>query len=109
MLVGSPSGAGVAFGKRLGPAALLAADDVDRPAVHQRQQPRGGGSSRRIEARGRSPGGQEGILDGVLCQLCVANDPQRDGVRDPAEAVVQRGEGVVVAARDEREQRLVRS
>ena len=53
------------------------------------------------------PDAEERLLDRILGQRLVPEDPQREAERDPAEAVVELGERVVVGGGDEREQRLV--
>ncbi len=92
----------------VGPAPLLTADEIDSTPVDQRQQPRRGLAAGGVERDGRAPGGEERLLDGVLGQHLVAQDPEGEAIGDSAEAVVQRGQGLVVGPRDERQQRLVR-
>ena len=56
---------------------------------------------------GRAPDGEEGFLDGVLGEGAVAEDPEGEAEGEPAEAVVQHAERVVVAAADGLEHLLV--
>ena len=50
------------------------------------------------EAVGVPPDAEERLLDGVLGERLVAQDPQREAVGDPAEAVVELGQRVLVGA-----------
>ena len=92
----------------LGAPALLAADEIDRAAVDERQQPRARLRPLRGEPAGGSPDAEEGVLHCVLRQGVVAEDPERKAVGQPAEAAVELGKRLVVCARDQRQHRLVR-
>ncbi len=76
-------------------------------AVDERQDPRARLRALGQEAVGVAPDAEEGFLHGVLGQRLVAQDPQGEPVGDAAEAVVERGQRVVVGVRDEGEQCLV--
>jgi hypothetical protein len=93
--------------ERLGAAAFLASDDVDRSPVDEGHDPRARLGPLRAERRRRAPHREEALLHRVLRQPLVAEDAQRDPVRDAPDTVVQLGERGVVAARHERDQRLV--
>src|ERR1051325_3973586 len=93
--------------ERLAAADVLAADEVDGAAMDERQDPRPGGGALREEAVGGAPDREKGLLDGVLREGLVAEDPQGEAVRDAAEAVVELGQGFLVGARDERKECLV--
>jgi hypothetical protein len=51
---------------------------------------------------------EERLLHRVLCVTLVAQDAQREAVRDTGHPVVELGEGVLVSSRDERYERFVR-
>ena len=94
--------------ERLGPARLLAADEVDRAPVDQREDPGAGLRALGDEARRRAPDGDEALLHGVLGERGIAHDPEGEPVGDPAETVVQLRQRVFVGAGDEGDERLVR-
>src|SRR5262249_40979825 len=77
--------------QRLRAAALLAAHEVDRAPVDERQDPGARAGALREEPGRRAPDGQEGVLDGVLGERVVAEDAQREPVGDAAETVVELG------------------
>ena len=56
----------------------------------------------------RAPDGEERLLHRVLGERAVAQDPQREPVRDAPEAVVELGESRLVRASRERDDGLVR-
>ena len=56
----------------------------------------------------RPPDAEERLLDGVLGEPVVAEDPEGEAVGDPADAVVQLGQRALVAAGDECDESLVR-
>jgi hypothetical protein len=60
-----------------------------------------------LEALGRAPDVEEGILNRVFGQGRVSEHPERQAVRHAAEPVVELGERRLVGARDGAEQRLV--
>ena len=68
--------------QRLRPARLLAADEIDGAAVHQRQDPRARLRALGDEARGRPPDGEEGLLHRVLCERRVPDNADRQTVCD---------------------------
>ena len=47
------------------------------------------------------PEGEERLLDGVLGQALVAEDPEGEAVGDPSEPVVELGERRLVGPRDQ--------
>ena len=63
---------------------LLAADGVHGLVVHQRQEPRPERAAGAVVGPGVAPVGEEGLLDDVLGQLVVADDPAGQA---PARAV----------------------
>ena len=98
-----------AFGlEGLGAPALLAADEIDRAAVDERQQPRARLRPLGGEPAGGPPDAEESLLHCVLRQRVVAENPERETVGQPAEAAVKLGERLVVCARDQRQNGLVR-
>ena len=100
-------GLGQLRGRVRGPG-LLAADEVDGLVVHERQEPRRGLRAGDVEPRGTAPDGEEPLLDGVLRQRRVADDPQGQSVGRSAVPVVQRRERAVVARGAARYQACVR-
>ena len=94
--------------ERLRPASLLPAHEVDGAPMDERQDP--GGRLRPLgpEAGCRAPHAEERFLDGVLGEAVVAEHPEREAVRHPADAVVELGQRSLVVARDERHEGLVR-
>ena len=78
--------------ERVGAAALLAADEVDRAAVDERQDPGARLALLGEERAGRAPDGEERLLHRVLGERAVAHDPQREPVGDAAVAVVELAE-----------------
>src|SRR5689334_15996990 len=93
--------------ERLAAADVLAADEVDGAAVDEGQDPGARLGALGEEAVGVPPHAEEGLLHGILGEGRVAQDPQREPVRDATEAVVECGQGVLVGRGHEREQRLV--
>jgi len=77
--------------ERLAATDVLAANEVDGAAVDERQDPRARLGALGEEAVGVAPDAEEGLLNGVLGERLVAQDPQREPVGDTAEAVVERG------------------
>ena len=75
--------------------------------MHQRQEPRARLRPLRHEPVGVAPRREEPFLYHVLGELLVADDSKREPVGDPTEPVVQLGEGGLVRARDEGDDRLV--
>ena len=94
--------------ERLGAPALLAAHEIDGTPVHERQDP--GARLRPLgpEGRRRAPDAHERLLDGVLREAVVAQDAEGEPVGDPADALVELCQRRLVAARDERDEGLVR-
>src|SRR5256884_4940237 len=72
------------------------ANDTEKPGTHR--------AARRLVAPRATPDAQERLLDGVLRELAVRRDPQRDPVGERREPVVQRGQRHLVATRDARQQ-----
>jgi len=89
-------------------ANLLAADKVDRAAVDERENPRARFPPLRDEARRRPPHGQEGLLHRILRKGRVADDADREAIRNGAEAVVELGKRAVVSSREECDEGFVR-
>src|ERR671934_43259 len=89
-------------------ADVLAADEVDRASVDDRQDPRARARALGEEAVGGPPDGEKRLLHRVLRERLVAQDPQREAVGDSAETIVELCQRVLVRGRDEREERLVR-
>ena len=89
----SPTGASsasVLLRQGLPPALrLLAADGVDRLVVHDRQQPGGDAAPAAVVGRRIAPHAEEDLLQDVLGQCVVGEDPagQREG--RPAEPLVE--------------------
>ena len=75
--------------------------------MDEREDPRARLRALGAERRGGPPDLEERLLHRVLGVALVAQHAQREPVGDPADAVVQLGERVLVAARDERDQSLV--
>ena len=75
--------------------------------MYQGQQPRRRLRPFRHEGVRASPRSEEPLLDGVLRERLVTKDPQCETVRDPAEAVVQLRERLLVRASDEGDDGLV--
>ena len=93
--------------QRVGAPALLASDEVDGAAVHEREDP--GARLRpvgRIRGRG-APDAEKALLDGVLGEPVVAHDAVGQTVGDATDAVVQLRQRPFVAARDEGDERLI--
>src|SRR5581483_5865377 len=93
--------------ERLGAAALLATDDVDRPSVNEHQDP-----AARLPAFGRErrrglPDSEERLLDGVLRKRLVPDDALREPIGNAAVAVIQLRERALVRARHQHDERLV--
>ena len=76
--------------------------------MHERQDP--GARLRPLgpEAGRRAPDADERLLDRVLGEAVVAQDAEGEPVGDPADAVVELCQRRLVAARDERDESLVR-
>ncbi len=94
--------------ERLAAATFLAANEVDGASVDERQDPRARLRALGKEAVGGAPDAEERVLDCVLRQRVVAQDSQREAVRHATEPVVELGKRLLVGARDERDQSLVR-
>ena len=94
--------------ERLGAPALLAAHEIDGTPVHEGQDP--GTRLRPLGPKGgrRTPDAHERLLDGVLSQAVVTQDAEGEPVGDPADALVELCQRRLVAARDERDEGLVR-
>ena len=93
--------------ERVGAPPLLAPDGVDRPPVHEREDPRARLATLGHEAGGRPPDREERLLHRVLGELLVAQDAQRQPVGGTAVAVVQLGERRLLRPRGERDERFV--
>jgi hypothetical protein len=87
---------------------LLAPDEVDRPPVHERQQPRRGLRPLGNEGAGAAPEAEERLLDSVLGEGLVAQDPIGEPVGGASDPVVELGERALLGPRDERDESLVR-
>jgi len=94
-------------GERVGLPSLLASDEVDRAPVHEREDPRARLRALGTERRCVPPDLEKCLLDGVFCVSLVSNDAEREAVGDPAHPVVQLGESILVASRDECDQGFV--
>src|SRR3712207_3329308 len=81
---------------------------IDAPVVDYGEQPGPDAAPVRPVARSRPPELEEGLLREVLGCLPLAHHPVRQRVGSPAVAVVEGGEGLGVALRDEGDQILVR-
>ena len=79
---------------------LLAADEIDGAAVHEREEPRARLRALGPVRAGAPPDLEERLLDGVLGERCVLEDLVREPVGDFAEAVVELAERVLVGAGD---------
>jgi hypothetical protein len=66
--------------ERVGAPALLAADEIDRAPVDEREDPRARLPALGHEARRPAPDAEERLLHRVLRQGLVAQDPQRESV-----------------------------
>ena len=88
---------------------LLAADEVDGAAVHEREEPRARLRALGLVRAGGAPDLEERLLDGVLGECCVLEDLVREPVGDLAEAVVELAECVLVGAGDGFDELLVRA
>ena len=97
----------VALGQLLGAPALLAADEVDRAAVHEREDPGAGLRPLRDEPPGRAPDREERLLHGILGERLVAEHAQREPVGDAVVPVVQLGERELLRSGHERHDRFV--
>ena len=97
----------VGVGQLLGAPALLAPDEVDRPPVHEREDPGAGLGPLGDEAPGRAPDGEERLLHRVLGKRLVAQHAQCQAVGHAMVPVVELGERGFFRARDERNDRLV--
>src|SRR5205823_7402623 len=108
LLVGGAPGGGLHGVDRLAAAALLATDEVDRAPVDERQDPGARLGPLGEEAAGGAPDGEERLLDGVLGEHRVAENPECEPVGDAAVAVVELSERALLATRDQRKEGLVR-
>jgi hypothetical protein len=68
--------------------------------VDDREEPRPDLAARRIEARGLFPEREERVLHHVLSRGGIGSDAVREPVGDAAVAVVQGGDGILVAVLD---------
>src|SRR4029078_3579968 len=84
------------------------AEAVDAPVVEDGQQPSADASPARRVRGGHARHAQEGILDEVLRALALAEQTERERIRDPGVAVVEHREGAGVPLLDEGEELLVR-
>ncbi len=75
--------------------------------MDEREDPRARLRALGAERRCAAPDLEERLLHRVLGVPLVAQHPQRQPVRDAADAVVELGQRVLVAARDERDQGFV--
>ena len=87
--------------------SLLAADEVDGAAVHEREEPRARLRALGPVRAGAPPDLEERLLDGVFGECCVLKDLVREPVGDLAEAVVELAERVLVGACDGFDELLV--
>src|SRR5581483_9633720 len=88
--------------RRVGTAA------VDRDVADDAKQPRPRIAARRVVADGAVPDAEERLLHRVLGRVRVARDAERAAERERREAVVERGERRLLAARDAAEERRLR-
>ena len=95
-------------GQRIRLPALLAPHEIDGAPVDEREDPRARLRALCAEGRGAAPDLEERLLHGVLGVALVAQDAEREPVRDAGDAVVELRERVLVSSRDERDQGLVR-
>src|SRR2546430_7289270 len=94
--------AGLRRGRDLPLLALVraaAAQVVDRAVADRRDDPRAQRAAVGVEPRGAVPELEERVLDDVLRPAGVAEDPQRDRVRERAVAVVQQRQRIDLAGR----------
>ena len=91
----------------LGPSALLTAHEIDGAPVDEREQPCRCLPAFGHERLGSPPDREEGVLNGVLGERVVPQDPQCQAVSHAAEPVVQLGEGLLVRAGHERDDRFI--
>src|SRR5881392_646369 len=75
--------------ERLRTPPVFAANEIDRAAVDERQKPCAGLATFGHEAVGVPPRSEKTLLDGILGQTLVAEDPQGEPICHPAEAVIE--------------------
>jgi hypothetical protein len=79
---------------------LLAAHGLDRPVVHQRQQPGGDAPPGAVEAARIAPDRHEDVLQHVLGQDVVGEDAAGQRERRPLEPLVQVDDRTPVSGAD---------
>src|SRR5262249_19106420 len=92
----------------VGASSLLAANDVDRAAMDERQDPGARLGALGEEAAGRAPDGEKRLLNRVLGESGVADDAHGKPVGGAAVAIVELSQRLLVPAGNERKQGIVR-